>query len=198
MAKSFAVRWNKPLVTSKLDLYHRELEHWASKTSLISKSQRQNINDQLIDSEALIPWLHGTRLKIADVGSGNGLPGVVLACALPKNQYTFIESNHKKAAFLQHLTQKLALPVTVRCARVEKMPRMEVDYFTAKAFAPLPRLLELLDPIAPENRRLLLLKGKNINTEIEEARRQWTFFALEVTATATGSFIVAIRGWKRG
>lgn len=186
------------MVTSKLDLYHRELEHWASKTSLISKSQRQNINDQLIDSEALIPWLHGTRLKIADVGSGNGLPGVVLACALPKNQYTFIESNHKKAAFLQHLTQKLALPVTVRCARVEKMPRMEVDYFTAKAFAPLPRLLELLDPIAPENRRLLLLKGKNINTEIEEARRQWTFFALEVTATATGSFIVAIRGWKRG
>ena len=192
------MRWNKTLDTSRINLYRRELESWASKTALISKNQRQHIDDQIADSAALIPWLHGTQLRIADVGSGNGLPGVVLACALPRNYYTFIESNHKKAAFLQHLTQKLSLPVTVRCARVESLHPLDVDYFTAKAFAPLPRLLELLDTIAPENRRLLLLKGKNIDTEIAEARRQWTFSSLEVTATATGSFIVAIRGWKRG
>src|SRR5699024_12083620 len=89
----------------------------------------------LLDSLAVLPFVAGT--SIADVGSGAGLPGLVLAIARPKRSVTVIESSRKKAAFLRHACRRLALSnVTVIQQRVERYsPDGPFDTVICRAFA---------------------------------------------------------------
>ena len=117
----------------------------------------------------LLDYLPAQPSQIADIGSGAGLPGLVLAILAPHHQYSLIESDTRKAAFLQTVQQNLNLNhVKVYPERVEKLTLPQpIDFITARAFAPLPRLLPQTQHLLAKNGCWLLLKGEAIDVELK-------------------------------
>ena len=113
----------------------------------------------------------------ADLGSGAGLPGVILAILLkhtPGARVHLVESVSKKCAFLEGTVRALNLPAQVACARAEDLA-LEVEVVTARACAPLPRLLGFAAGYLERGAKGLFLKGSEVDSEISEARKSWRF-----------------------
>ncbi len=124
------------------------------------------IRRHLVESLALRSFLRGTR--IADVGSGGGLPGIPLAIVEPEREFTLIESRGKRAEFLRHVSGVLGLAnVVVEHARVEVLPGIPpFDTVLARAVAPLPELLELTGHLFAGDTILLALTGESFSGEV--------------------------------
>lgn len=128
------------------------------------------------DSAQLLPLMNGAT-TVADIGAGGGFPGVVLAILLkphPGARVHLVESLGKRCRFLQEVVDGLQLPAVVHNARAEALepaPKMEV--VTARACAPLPRLLEFAQPFLQTGARGLFLKGRTAEAELAEARSAW-------------------------
>ncbi len=135
-------------------------------------------NRHFIDSAQLVRWAPEAMVW-ADLGSGAGLPGVVVAILLkhrPGARVHLVESTAKRFAFLKRLVEALELPADVHHARAETLS-LEVEIVTARACAPLARLLEFAEPYLARGARGLFLKGAEVDAEITEARRRWRFVA---------------------
>jgi 16S rRNA (guanine527-N7)-methyltransferase len=112
-----------------------------------------------------------TDASVCDLGSGAGLPGVVLALARPDLQVTLLEPLLRRATFLSEVVADLDIPVVVVRARAEAAPgAVRVDYVTARAVAPLDRLVRLALPLCLPGGELLALKGANARHELEDAQ----------------------------
>jgi len=113
---------------------------------------------------------------IIDLGSGAGLPGLVLALAYPEYRVTLIESNGKKAAFLKEVARRSEISVQViqsRAEHVDSEPfRSASPIITSRAVAPLQRLLSLASPFLKTG-RALLHKGQDARAELTEAMKSW-------------------------
>jgi 16S rRNA (guanine527-N7)-methyltransferase len=131
-----------------------------------------------LDSAQLLP-LEPQALRWADLGAGAGLPWVVLAI-LGKDRPGFhidlIDSLAKRCRFLQAVTEALQLPARVHNARAEDLA-LEVDVVTARACAPLSRLLGYAAPYLQCGATGLFLKGQDVASELKEATRYWGFEA---------------------
>jgi 16S rRNA (guanine527-N7)-methyltransferase len=147
----------------------RELERWNKRINLTAI---RNIDDMvpghLLDSLVALPLLHGE--SVLDVGTGGGFPGLPLAIVAPGRQFTLLDSNGKKIRFVQHMIGELGLKnVNTVQARVERYtPTERFDTVIARAFAALPRILELAGHLVAETGVLLALKGKHPEAEIRE------------------------------
>ncbi len=128
------------------------------------------------DSAQLLPLMQGAT-TVADIGAGAGFPGVVLAVMLKGvagAQVHLVESLAKRCVFLQEVVQALDLPAVVHRARAEALdPVPAVAVVTARACAPLPRLLGYAAPLLRGGARGLFLKGRGAEAELAEARRAW-------------------------
>jgi len=130
------------------------------------------------DSLQLLPLAPGAK-RWADLGSGGGFPGVVIACALaetPGAHVDLVESTGKKTAFLSDVVDALRLPATVHRGRIEDVaPRLagKVEIVTARAVAPLKELLTLIMPLSEKGAQALLLKGQDVESELTEAAKCW-------------------------
>jgi 16S rRNA (guanine527-N7)-methyltransferase len=108
---------------------------------------------------------------VADIGSGAGLPGVVLALARPDLRITLVESLNRRATFLREVVADLEVAVVVEEGRAEQLSeRLAVDVVVARAVAPLGRLVELAAPLARPGGVLLAIKGQSASTEVAAAR----------------------------
>jgi 16S rRNA (guanine527-N7)-methyltransferase len=114
----------------------------------------------------------------ADLGSGAGFPGLVLACALAEREghvMHLIESRDRKAAFLQDAAHLVGAPAVIHRGRIEdlvsEMPA--VDVVTARALAPLPKLFGYVEPLVRKGAKALLMKGQDIETELTLAAKYW-------------------------
>jgi 16S rRNA (guanine527-N7)-methyltransferase len=132
-------------------------------------------NRHVIESVRLLPLL-GSGTSLLDVGSGGGLPGMVLAIARPDLAVTLLEATGKKARFLEQTARSLQLEnLSVLCDRAElagavNSPQRErFDIVTARAVAPLRVLLELTVPFAKVNGLLLAVKGEKAADELAAA-----------------------------
>jgi 16S rRNA (guanine527-N7)-methyltransferase len=150
---------------------------------------------QLLDlAPAALTWL--------DIGSGGGFPGLVLACALadrPNAVVHLVESQGKKAAFLRQVVEALALPATVHHRRIED-GALDVapDAVTARAVAPLPRLLDYVAPFVKSGAKALLSKGQDVEAELTEAAKYWKIEAeLAPSRTNPASRILIVRALRR-
>jgi 16S rRNA (guanine527-N7)-methyltransferase len=150
---------------------------------------------QLLDlaPDALI-WL--------DLGSGGGFPGLVIACALvdrPGAAVHLVESTGKKAAFLRHVVDSLALPATVHHGRVEDFsPDFAADVIAARALAPLDRLFGYVAPFLQSGAKALLPKGQDVEVELTEAAKYWKIEAEQaVSRTNPASRILVVRSLRR-
>jgi len=129
-----------------------------------------------LDSAQLLVLAPQAR-RWADLGSGAGLPGMILAILLkdqPGTKIHLVESVGKKCAFLEAAARALDLPVEVACARAESLA-LNVEVVTARACAPLPRLLAFAAGSLKKGAKGLFLKGGEVDREIAEARKSWRF-----------------------
>jgi 16S rRNA (guanine527-N7)-methyltransferase len=151
-----------------------ELERWNRSYNLTGLASREEmITHHLLDSLSISPDL--ARERIADVGTGAGFPGLPLAIVHPSRQFTLIDSNGKKMRFVAHAARTLALDnVTPLKARAETLrPQAPFDTVTARALAPLPKLLAQLAPLCGPATRVLAMKGRWPGEELERLPAPW-------------------------
>jgi 16S rRNA (guanine527-N7)-methyltransferase len=136
----------------------------------------------------------------ADLGAGAGFPGVVLAILLketPGAHVWLIDSLGKRCRFLEQVVDELRLPATVINGRAEAQA-LKVDVVTARAVAPMEKLLGYAQPYLQRGARGLFLKGEKAELEVAEARRVWQFDCdLSVSRSDPRGRIVSVRSLRR-
>ncbi|MEM6682675.1 MAG: 16S rRNA (guanine(527)-N(7))-methyltransferase RsmG [Pseudomonadota bacterium] len=171
----------------KLDAYAALLAKWQRKINLVgSKTLAQLWTRHIWDSAQLGRYLPGAGSTqsspvILDIGSGAGLPGLILAALTPAQVHS-VESDTRKIAFQRQavMAMKLSTKVVLHNKRIETLPRFQSDVITARAFASLPNILDMSVPFATENTLWILPKGENVGSELEEATKCWTFHVEQV------------------
>jgi len=133
---------------------------------LIGPSEADRIWDRHIENCYPISTLFREGASVADVGSGAGLPGVVIALARPDLKMTLIEPLKRRVEFLGEVAQELGLPLEVIQAKAEGVKK-GFDYVTARAVAPLERLIESTWHLIKPGGSLLAMKGERASAEIE-------------------------------
>jgi 16S rRNA (guanine527-N7)-methyltransferase len=159
---------------ARLEDYVVLLLQWQQRINLISPTTIPEIWERHIaDSLQIIPHLTEDTRVVADLGSGAGLPGMVLACC--GLTVHFYESNQKKCAFLGEalrVTGSMGFVHPVRLESLTNDPKLPtVDIVTARALAPLPLLLRYAEPFLKAGARGLFHKGKDVDRELTEARK---------------------------
>ena len=149
------------------------LRRWNRTLNLIAPDDEVRIEARHIaDSLQLVPLIPPTVDRAIDLGSGAGFPGLVLAAAtgIP---FDLIESDQRKAAFLREAARLLGAPVAVHAQRIETVRLPPAPLVTARALAPLPRLLALAAPLLAPGGVALFLKGGAVESELTAAGREW-------------------------
>jgi 16S rRNA (guanine527-N7)-methyltransferase len=168
-----------PARLEALDAFRSRLTEANRAMNLVGESTLADFwGRHFVDSAQLL-WVEPSALIWADLGSGAGLPGLVLAILLkgrPGACVHLIESMTKRCRFLAEVTEALDLPAVVHNARAESLD-LEVEVVTARACAPLDRLLTYARPYLSRGAKGLFLKGAEVEAEITEARRNWRFQA---------------------
>jgi len=138
------------------------------------------ITGHLLDSLSVRPHLHGN--SVLDVGTGAGFPGLPLAIAEPARQFTLVDSNNKKVAFVEHVSGLLGLSnVSTVKARTENFaPGKRFDTVIARAVAALPRLIEIAGHHVREDGVFVALKGRYPAEELEEVPEPWDYKVIEL------------------
>ncbi len=142
------------------------------------------------DSLQLVDYLTPDA-RIIDLGSGAGFPGLVLAAALPDAHVTMIESVGKKTAFLRSAVEATGLSANVIQARVESAPDIKADFVTARAFAPLPKLLDYAAPWLKNGAVGLFHKGERWQEELTAAQQCWSFASEAIPSRSSGAGVIA-------
>ena len=151
-----------------------ELVHWNRHFNLTGIADIDAmVSHHVLDSLAVHRYLHGA--SVADVGTGAGFPGLPLALVNPERRFTLIDSNGKKIRFVAHAMRTLGLMnVDPLQTRVETMrPERPFDTVVARAFAPLPQLLETVAPLCGTVTRVLAMKGKWPQAELDAVPPLW-------------------------
>jgi 16S rRNA (guanine527-N7)-methyltransferase len=162
---------------ARLKLYADLLTKWQAQINLVSSDTIPFLWERHIaDSLQLRPYIGEGEKAVVDLGSGAGLPGLVLALAYPEYRVTLIESNGKKAAFLKEVARRTEISVHIvqtRAEDVDSEPFRSADpVITSRAVAPLHRLLGLAAPFL-EAGRALFHKGQDATAELTEAMKSW-------------------------
>jgi 16S rRNA (guanine527-N7)-methyltransferase len=189
--------------SARLDRFVEVLLEWQQHTNLIALSTEQTIwTRHIADSLQLLllaPKSQPGPQIWADLGSGAGFPGLVIACALAEQkgvEVHLVESIGKKANFLREAVRAVGVPAEVHAIRiadfVKRAPK-HIDVVTARALAPLPKLLTEAYPLLKRGARGLFPKGQDVATELTEAAKYWNIEAtLAESRTDPRSWIVVV------
>ena len=158
-----------------LKAYADTLADWNARHNLVSARSLEDLwQRHFWDSAQLVPLIPADAQTLADLGSGAGFPGLVLAEMLRgRVSVTLYEATAKKCAFLTAAAERMGLSVTVRNLRLEDASPQPFDVVTARALAPLPKLLAYAQTFTGPNSVCLFLKGQNVGSELTEAHKYW-------------------------
>jgi 16S rRNA (guanine527-N7)-methyltransferase len=172
-----------------LEMFLQEMGRWNQVHNLTAiEGEKDSIRLHLIDSIAVLPvlrqFLSRPSPKIADLGSGGGLPAIPIAIVQPEWQLSLIEAIRKKTAFLQHVRGKLKLNnIEVLCGRVEDAAVQQPAQFDAvisRAFTNLARFLELSLPFLKPDGLVFAMKAKRADDEMKDvSMAEWRLVADE-------------------
>ena len=167
---------------------------WQKHINLISATTLPELwKRHILDSVQLIPLIPDQVTAIADLGSGAGFPGLVLAATQTATVHLY-EANAKKAAFLSEALRQMKCPGVVHRERLEplktpnKMPKVQL--VTARAFAPLSLLLSLAEPFMVAGAQALLHKGQDVDKELSEAAKLWSMQYSKVTSVTDSQSVI--------
>ena len=179
----------------RLLTFEATFKRWSQRINLAAPSTLPHLWERhVLDSAGLIR-LAPEALRWLDLGSGGGFPGAVIAILMGEREgahVDLVESNRKKAAFLQTALAAVQAPATVHARRIEDcyevIPTPEI--VTARALAPLPRLLELMAPWLMGGARALVHKGRDYQREVEESGDAWRFDLVKHAASVGGDGVI--------
>lgn len=160
----------------RLDAYIAHLAKWQRAINLVGpKTLGDPWRRHILDSAQLLPLLPQVAddVNIVDLGSGAGLPGIVLAI-LSGAAVQMIESDQRKATFIREAARVTETPVHVRTARIEDVEPLNGNVVTARALAPLERLLPWVFRHLAPGGKSLLLKGAEVDEELTLSAKKWT------------------------
>ena len=161
----------------RLELYVDLLLSWQARINLIGPATAHAVWERhILDSLQLLPLLPAHTTRIAELGSGAGIPGLVIAIAAGLEAHLY-ESNGKKAAFLREAARQTGTTAHVHMVRLETLkadPNLpNVDCVVARALAPLPLLLDYAEPFLSRGAFGLFHKGQDVDAELTEATKYW-------------------------
>lgn len=166
--------------SERLESFAALLRKWNGAINLVSKSTLDDLwSRHILDSAQLATFFPEGKATWADLGSGGGLPGLVLAIMAhdlkPELSFQLVEADQRKATFLRHVVRELALNVTVSSERIENLPPIGADVLSARALAPLSALCgHAVRHLCPGG-IAIFPKGSNSADEIADARKLWSF-----------------------
>lgn len=159
---------------AKLEVYVSLLTQWNKRINLISHKDAEQIWSRHIQDSLQLTNLISSARSIIDLGSGGGFPGLVLAIVtdIPT---TLVESDTRKAIFLREVIRQTQCNCKVLSQRIETIDVPAADIITARALAPLSKLLSFSAPLLQANGSCLFLKGRQVDQEIMDAEKIWHF-----------------------
>src|SRR6185312_10480453 len=162
---------------ARLKVYASMLDDWNARHNLVSQASMSELwRRHFWDSAQLLDYIPPDARSLVDLGSGAGFPGLVLAELLrerPGFRAVLYEATGKKSRFLQEVAKRLELPVEVRGLRIEDAKPEAFELITARACAPLAKLLAYAQRFWGANTSGLCLKGQNVEVELTAARKSW-------------------------
>ena len=164
----------------RLETYAALLEKWNAKINLVAPNTVKSLWERhFLDSAQLLRLKPANAKRWADFGSGGGFPALVLAILsaekFPELQFILVESDQRKAAFLRSVSRETSVNVEVIANRVEEVPPLGADVISARALAPLAKLLEYADQHLRGGGISILPKGRNHEEELRDALANWRF-----------------------
>ena len=186
----------------RLKEYEKLLFKWNAKINLVSRSTLDNFwNRHVLDSAQFLSSVGEKAGKWVDLGSGGGLPGLVVAILSdeiePVNKLFLVEADARKAVFLKTVCRELGLKVEVYNNRIEELPPMSANIVSARALAPLETLCLYVKKHLEKDGIAVLAKGENWKAELVEAQKKWIFSYEAVKSTLhEGSVVLVLRGIK--
>jgi 16S rRNA (guanine527-N7)-methyltransferase len=156
----------------RLDRFAEILTRWNSRINLVSPRDLAHLWDRHIADSLQLAALIPPGARLADMGSGGGFPGLIIAMATDAD-VTLIESDQRKAAFLREAARAVGAHVTIVARRVEDADIAPVQVVTARALAALPQLLDWSTHFLAPDGFCLFLKGRNVEDELTAAAADW-------------------------
>ncbi|MDB9703631.1 16S rRNA (guanine(527)-N(7))-methyltransferase RsmG [Rhodospirillales bacterium] len=175
----------------RFEIYLALLSKWQRAINLVGKNTLANAwRRHILDSAQLLPHIEKD-LKIADLGSGAGLPGLVIAIATGAN-VQLVESDQRKATFMREVARETGTDVDVHVARIEDLLSLDADIVTARALAPLPKLLPWVHRHLKKGGKSVLMKGAGVDQELTESTKQWTMNVVRKSSISDASGTILI------
>ena len=160
------------VIIEKISLYKEMLLDENERINLISKTTADDIEDRhFLDSIQLITLIGDKAHSLVDIGTGAGLPGILLAIGGCKSVY-LVEKQTKKCDFLNRVNNKLGLDMNILNLRIEDIDDRQFDYVFSRAFAKLNKIISITKNITHKKSKYILLKGKTFLDEIKSVNKK--------------------------
>ena len=174
----------------RLEQYVAMLKEENGRQNLVSAATLGDVwGRHILDSAQLLRYEPDVSASWIDIGSGAGLPGIVIAC-LTRGRVTLVEPRRLRADFLHKVSESLSLATTVLCCKAERVEG-KFDVVTARAVASLRKLLEISAHLSTRNTVWALPRGRGALGELVEAKRAWQGeFRVEPSVTDADSYVV--------
>ena len=183
------------LILTKLTEYKKILIKENENMNLIGKSTIIDLDERhLLDCIQIVKYLPQHEKSIMDIGTGAGLPGIILSIIGFKNLH-LVEKSPKKSSFLENCKLRLGLNYVVHNTSISEISNLNVDYITARAFASIEKIISMTKKIINKKTKFILHKGKSYLTELETINTQKYFWATHPSITSSESKII-IMGMK--
>ncbi len=198
-AEGFAARLDVSRETlDRLTVYLELLGRWQRAINLVGPATLADPwRRHILDSAQLLSHLPERASPLVDLGSGGGFPGMVLAL-LGVPGVALIEADGRKAEFLRQVARATGTRVAVHAERIERLTAWPAAVVTARALAPLPRLLPLAEPFLAADGVCLFLKGPSLTRELIDAGKSWHMVPEMFPSVSSSSGIVLkLRGVGR-
>ena len=179
--------------SERIECVIRTLKEWSSQLNLIGKNEWRHIwRRHVFDSAQILEHIPRDA-NIVDLGTGAGFPGLIAACALSAEgtgETHLVEKSTKKCHYLRAVIEAADLNAEVHNMRAEEVSGITADIITARAFAPLPRLMSSASHFFENDTIALLHKGQNWKEELTAASETWNFSSEAIPSRSGGSGVI--------
>ncbi len=178
------------LILTKLSEYKKILLKENETMNLIGKSTIIDLDERhFLDCIQIVKYLPQHEKSVMDIGTGAGLPGIILAIIGFKNLH-LVEKSPKKSSFLENCKLRLGLNYVVHNKSISEISNLNIDYVTARAFASIEKIISMTKKIINKQTKFILLKGKTYLTELETINPQKFFWETHPSITSSESKII--------
>ncbi len=177
-------------ILTKLTEYKKILLKENETMNLIGKSTITDLDERhLLDCIQIVKYLPQREKSVIDIGTGAGLPGIILSIIGFKNLH-LVEKSPKKSSFLENCKLRLGLNYVVHNKSISEISNLNVDYITARAFASIEKIISMTKKIINRQTKFILHKGKSYLTELETINTQKYFWETHPSITSRESKII--------